>query len=134
GGGTDRFGVGAGVGVGVSAQGVDELGHLLVALDAREGSLGVEHAGGGPAQHHLPVAQRVTLRLVVRAMEIIDSTGFDVVSVLASRPSMPRRATVNISSSPSRSDAAAPGWLFSSCAARLFALRSPVSGSAWPNA
>jgi hypothetical protein len=32
----------------------------------------------------------VTLRLVVRAMEIIDSTGLLVVSVLASRPSMPR--------------------------------------------
>jgi hypothetical protein len=49
------------------------------------------------------------LRLVALAMEIIDSTGFDVVNVLARRPSMPSRVTVNISSSPSRSDAAAPG-------------------------
>ena len=56
-----------------------------------------------------PSRQRVTLRLVARAMEIIDSTGLLVVNVLARRPSMPRRATVNISSSPSRSDAAAPG-------------------------
>ena len=56
-----------------------------------------------------PSRQRVTLRLVVRAMEIIDSTGFEVVSVLARRPSMPRRATVNISSSPSSRLAAAPG-------------------------
>jgi hypothetical protein len=55
-----------------------------------------------------PSRQRVTLRLVARAMEIIDSTGLLVVGVLASRPSMPQRATVNISSSPSRSDAA-PG-------------------------
>src|SRR5258705_4138970 len=39
-----------------------------------------------------PSRQRVTLRLVVRAMEIIDSIGLLVVSVLASRPSMPRRA------------------------------------------
>ncbi len=35
--------------MGVSVQGIDELGHLLVALDAAEGSLGVEHAGGGAA-------------------------------------------------------------------------------------
>src|SRR5258708_14751222 len=51
-GGTGRLGVG----VGVSLEGGNELGHLFVALDAAEGSLGVEHAGGGPAQHHLPVA------------------------------------------------------------------------------
>jgi hypothetical protein len=53
--------------------------------------------------------QRVTLRLVVRAMAIIDSTGLDVVSVLATRTSMPSRATVNISSRHSRSEVAAPG-------------------------
>src|SRR5215204_6880920 len=51
-GGADRLGVG----VDVSLEGGDELGHLLVTLDAAEGSFGVEHAGGGPAQHHLPVA------------------------------------------------------------------------------
>jgi hypothetical protein len=45
--------------VGVSAQCLDELGHLFVALDAAEGSLGVEHARGGPAQHHLPVTHRI---------------------------------------------------------------------------
>src|ERR1700739_3165595 len=56
-----------------------------------------------------PSRQRVTLRLVVRAIEIIDSMGLLVVRVLARRPSMPSRATVNISSSPSRSDAAALG-------------------------
>jgi hypothetical protein len=33
-------------------------------------------------------------------MEIIDSIGVEVVNVLARRPSMPSRATVNISSSP----------------------------------
>jgi hypothetical protein len=42
-------------------------------------------------------------------MEIIDSTGLLVVGVLARRPSMPSGVTVNISSSPSRSDAAALG-------------------------
>jgi hypothetical protein len=47
--------------------------------------------------------------LVVRAIEIIDSIGLLVVRVLARRPSMPNLLTVNISSSPSRSDAAALG-------------------------
>ena len=72
-----------------------------------------------------PSRQRVTLRLVVRAIEIIDSTGLDVISVLASWPSMPRRVTVNISSRPSRSEAAAPGYLLSRCAASCLALCSP---------
>src|SRR6478752_1226770 len=42
-----------------------------------------------------PSRQRVTLRLVALAMEIIDSMGLDVVSVLARRPSRPSRATAN---------------------------------------
>jgi hypothetical protein len=42
-------------------------------------------------------------------MLIIDSMGFDVMSVLASRPSIPRRLTVNICSRPSRRLFAAPG-------------------------
>lgn len=55
--GTDGFGgLGGGCGMGVSVESSNELGHLFVALDASEGSFGVEHAGGGPAQHHLPVA------------------------------------------------------------------------------
>ena len=95
--------------MGVSAEGVDELGHLLVALDAAEGSFGVEHARGGPAQHHLPVAPAGDVSVGGRAIEIIDSMGLLVVRVLARRPSMPSRVTVNISSSPSRSDAAALG-------------------------
>jgi hypothetical protein len=47
--------------------------------------------------------------LVVRAIEIIDSIGLEVVSVLAKRPPMLSWATVNVSSRPSRSDAAALG-------------------------
>ena len=38
-----------------------------------------------------PSRHLVTLRLVARAMEIIESTGLLVVRVLASRPSMPSR-------------------------------------------
>jgi len=73
----------------------------------------------------------VTLRLVVLAMLIMDSTGFDVTRVLASRPSIPRRLTVNISSRPSRRLLAAPGWVLSSRLARCLALRRPRSGSGW---
>jgi hypothetical protein len=40
-------------------------------------------------------------------MEIVESIGFEEIKVVASRPSIPSRATVNISSSASRSDAAA---------------------------
>src|SRR5512144_2445127 len=74
-----------------------------------------------------PSRHLVTLRLVVRAIEIIDSIGLEVVSVLASRPSMPSRLTVNISSRPSRSEAAAPGWVLFSSPASCLALRSPCS-------
>src|SRR6266545_3449143 len=76
-----------------------------------------------------PSRQRVTLRLVVRAMEIIDSIGFEVVSVVASRPVIPSRATVNSSVMPSRSDAAAPGCLRSSAVARALTSRSPAAAS-----
>jgi hypothetical protein len=81
------------------------------------------------AQHSTicPSRQRVSLRLVVRAIEIIYSTGLLVVRVMATRASTPSRTTVNISSRPSRSDAAALSWVLSSCAARRFASRSPVS-------
>src|SRR4051795_8564251 len=51
-----------------------------------------------------PSFQWVTLRLVVRAIEIIESMGLEVTREVASRPSMPRRATVNISSRPNTAD------------------------------
>ena len=62
----------------MSAEGVDELGHLLVALDAAEGSLGVEHAGRGPAQHRVvPSRQRLTFLACFRQILIIDSIPFN---------------------------------------------------------
>ena len=75
-----------------------------------------------------PSRQRVTLRFVVRALEIIDSTGLEVVRVLASRPSIPRRVTVNICSRPSRSDAAAPGWVFVQAAGQVTGVAQPEVG------
>src|SRR5439155_23731681 len=76
-----------------------------------------------------PSRQRVTLRLVVRAMEIIDSIGLEVVNVRARLPVMPSLVTVNISSRPSRRLAAAPGCLRANAVARALASRSPTAGS-----
>jgi hypothetical protein len=44
-----------------------------VAVDAAELFAGLGHAGGAPAQRHLPFCQCLTLREWVRAIEIIDS-------------------------------------------------------------
>ena len=62
---------------------------------------------GGPAQHHLPVAPAGFAAVGGRAIEIIYSMGLLAVRVMAMRASAPSRTTVNISSGPSRSDAAA---------------------------
>jgi hypothetical protein len=68
-----------------------------------------------------PSRQRLTLPIVVRATEIIDSMALVVVRLRARRPSMPRRRTVNMSVRPSRSEPAASGWSRSSSAAITFA-------------
>src|SRR3954451_11769059 len=75
-----------------------------------------------------PFCQRLTLRLVRLTVSIIDSHGFVDCSVLRSAPRTPRRVTVNVSSRPSRSDAAAPGCDRSSSVARP---RSRSSAAAW---
>ena len=56
-----------------------------------------------------PSRQRLTLRFVVRAMLIIVSIGFDVDQRLREPSVDAQPGTVNISSSPSRSEPAAPG-------------------------
>ena len=73
--GTDGCGAVVAEGVGMSVQRGDQLRHLRVALDAAEGSLGVEHASGGPAQHHVFVARAGDDGVGGPAMEIIDSIG-----------------------------------------------------------
>ncbi len=91
-----------------------------------------------PAAHHrltiVPSRHRFTLRAVVRPIEIIDSIAFVHVSVRVRRSPTPRRRTVNISSSPSRNDAAASGWSRSRLQVRSFAARSPASASGFANA
>jgi hypothetical protein len=62
----------------------------------------------------VPSRQCFTRAVVVRVIEIIDSMQFVFVNDRRSRPVTPRPATVNISSSPSRSDPSASGCLTSS--------------------
>jgi len=118
----------------VLGEGGDEHRHVPVAFDATEAAFGVEHPGSAPGSTMVPSRQRLTLRWVVRATEIIDSTGLVDPRVRHSRSESPRRRTVNISSRPSRSDAAAPGCLASSALARSRAARSPASASGSLNA
>ncbi len=62
-------------------------------------------------RHMSPFCQRLTLRATRRTVSIIDSDGFVEASVRFRRPRTPSRVTVSVSSMPSLSEAAAPGWL-----------------------
>ncbi len=84
------------------------------ALQALAAELDRTHPGAAASLREGLDETLTVLRLGVpptlaRTLRSTNTTGLDVVNVLARRPSMPSRATVNISSSPSRSDAAAPG-------------------------
>ena len=72
-------------------------------------------ASAMPAAHQrnamFPDCQCLTLRAWVRLIEIIDSMLLVERSVRARVGGTPRRSTVSVSVSPSRSDAAAPGWV-----------------------
>ena len=78
-----------------------EAGEAAVALDFPESGLGFEHPGGGPAQDISPELQFLTLRLIARTVEIIDSQGLVHWSVRLSCPVTPSRVTVRVSSMPS---------------------------------
>ena len=112
----------------VALDGDDEASELRVADDAAKLALGLEHPGGHPRRHMSPFCQRLTLRAVRRTHSSIDSHGLVEASVALSAPRTPSRVTVSVSSRPSRSDAAAPGWLRSSSPARP---RSRSSAPAW---
>jgi hypothetical protein len=87
---------------GLAFDGERELGRVAVSDDAPELALGLEHAGGGPAQAHLaglPALDRV------RALRRTHSHGFVEARVCFRLPRMPGRVRVSVSSRPSRSDA-----------------------------
>lgn len=100
-----------------------------MASDPPERLLGFDEAGCTPAPAHvvLVMRRRLSLRLVVRVIEIIDSITFVHTSTRARVPPMPNRRTVNMSSSPSRRLPAASGWVLSSSAESAVALRPEES-------
>lgn len=108
-------------------------GICLWPFDAMEGSFGVEHAGRGPAQHHLAVAPAGAVTVGRsgyrdhRLDGVTGDEGFGQAPIVS-------RATVNTSSRLSRSDTHGLGQFPSCCAARLFASRSLYWGSGSPNA
>src|SRR5215210_501443 len=81
-------------------------------------------------RHISPEDQRFTLRDERRTHSIMDSQGFVEERVALSAPETPRRFTVSVSASPSRSDAAAPGCERSSSHARASRRSWAVSWSA----
>jgi len=77
-----------------------------------------------------PFSHFLTRPVTTRTVEIIDSMQFVFVNDRRNAPVIPSRATVNISSNPSRSDPAASGWSRFNCAASRRASRSPAAASA----
>ena len=90
----------------VGAQRGDQDRHRAIAGELAEAALGLEHTGGGPAQHHgaaLPASDPAS-DLAHPAEQVLDQVGrgqnaLEVLGQLQAR----------VSSSPSRSEAAAPG-------------------------
>src|SRR5438094_10534998 len=83
-----------------------------------------------PAAHQrsaiCPSRQRLTFVQWLRQMEIIDSIGLVERNVRARVGGTPSRSTVSVSGRPSRSDAAAPGWVLSNSEAKLTALAAEL--------
>ena len=79
-----------------------------------------------------PFCQFFTLVEWLRAIEIIDSMELVERSVRASVGGTPRRSTVSVSVRPSRSEAAAPGWVRCSSFANASSCASArIADSAW---
>src|SRR5215467_2962684 len=89
-----------------------------------------------PAAHQrsamVPSRHRLTFLLCSRQIPIIDSMLFVECSVCARVGGTPSRRMVRVSAMPSRSDAAAPGWVFPSSAASSVSRPSACNAdSAW---
>ena len=125
------MGLGRRVWVGVPVQGGDELGHLLIALDPAERALGVEHPGGGSAQHHVAVAPAgdVTVRRSGDADHGLDGVLGD--QRLGEPPVDPEAADGEHLLQALAERVRGTGVGLSSRLARCLALRRPSSGSGW---
>src|SRR5215471_6016350 len=94
-----------------------EFGQVQAAVDAAELAIGFEHPSGAPAQRHGPVPPPLD---VLRMLPADLDQRLDRIRG-AKGPRQGRRHAsrrmVSVSAMPSRSDAAAPGWVLSSSAA-----------------
>jgi hypothetical protein len=102
-----------------------------VIVDPAELLAGFDHPGGAPAQRYLPSRQCLTLREWFRQISIMLLTQLVLRRVWARVGGTPRRNTVRVSSRPSRSEAAAPGWCARVAAPGWVRSSSPARVSYW---
>ena len=91
------------------AEGRDELRHIRMSLQAPEPFGCFEHTRGDPAQHHLAAPPALDVRLTWRVRLMRLSAALVVASERWRRGARPSVSTVTVSSSPSRTLAAAHG-------------------------
>jgi hypothetical protein len=94
---------------------------LVFDCDGEAGQVGV---ADDLAELVSPEPQFFTLRWVRRTVSIIDSHALVDSSVRRSLLLIPSLITVSVSSMPSRSELAAPGWVWSSSPARRWSCSS----------
>jgi hypothetical protein len=87
---------------------------MEVAVDPAELGAGFGHTSGAPAQRHLSIPPAFDVAGVVATISIMLSTQLVLRKVRARVGGTLRRSTVSVSSKPSRKEAAAPGWVWSS--------------------
>jgi hypothetical protein len=88
----------------------DVISNNGVSVATLDGSTGNAAGDSGAGEWAGTVTNtRITLRWMRRTISIIDSTGFVLSSVRFRLPVTPSRVSVSVSSSPSRSEPAAPG-------------------------
>ncbi len=115
-----------------AVEGGPQSGQVQVAVDAAELLAGFDHAGGAPAQRHLPVPPAFDVAGVVTADRDHRLDALVLRSVRANVGGTSRRSTVRVSARPSRRLAAAPGWVLSSSLASASSCASASSAEpAW---
>lgn len=110
---------------GAVIEGADEGREVGVPADAAEAPVRLVEPGGDPALEHASVAPAADVadEAPDQAVEILDRIGTAQRAV--GRAVTPRPCSANVSSSPFRSEAAAPGWgrsrLSATCVSRRWA-------------
>ena len=118
----------------VFLESISEDGQLTIGLEATEGFLGLQQAGGGPSERHLGVSPAFDVAgdLAHRAERVLDDVGAGERAPEFVRQA--ERMTVRISSSPSMMLPETPGSSCSRRRARLRSSRSALFASSWSQA